>query len=77
MKLRLLTKVLTTGALYVGVIHAAMGGDTIVPAGQTLILAQDLVLSGADDLIISGSPEKPCSLEGQNHQIKTDANWKG
>ncbi len=77
MKLRLLTKALMIGAFCLGISYAAIGGDTIVPAGQTLTLEQDLLLSGADDLIIAGSPEKPCSLEGQNHQIKTDANWKG
>ena len=56
---------------------AVLATTTQVSAGQTLTLAQDLVLSGADVLMVTGTPEKPCLIEGNNHQIRTDGTWTG
>ena len=56
---------------------AAVAATTQIPAGQTLSLAQDLSLSGADTLVIAGTAEQPCTIEGNNHQIKTDGTWTG
>lgn len=48
-----------------------------VPAGETLTLSEDLVLSGDDALAVAGTADKPCTLVGNNHQIRTDDNWSG
>ena len=56
---------------------AALAATTHVPAGQTLTLAQDLVLAGADELLIAGTKELPCAIEGNQHQIKADGTWTG
>ena len=48
-----------------------------VAAGGTLVLDGDLALSGDDALEINGTAEKPCTLVGNGHQIKTKGNWTG
>lgn len=45
--------------------------------GETLTLSADIILAGSDSLSIEGSVEKPCSIIGQGHQIRTAENWKG
>ena len=74
MRVRLFSQVLMAGLICLSVSPAAVAGTTTVPAGQILTLERDLMLAGADDLIMAGTAEQPCALEGQNHQIKTDAN---
>lgn len=56
---------------------AAVAAATQVPAGQTLTLTQDLVLTGTDTLMIAGTAENPCTIQGNHHQIKTDGTWTG
>src|SRR5579862_4573075 len=56
---------------------ALAGGDTVVEAGRTLTLAEDLVLSGGDSLDVRGSPEARCSIAGDGHSIRTADGWTG
>ena len=52
-------------------------GDTVVEAGQTLTLTQDLVLSGADTLEVRGTPDRKCAIVGNGHQILSAGAWSG
>jgi len=52
-------------------------GDTVVEAGQTLTLTEDLVLSGADTLEIRGTPDRRCVIVGNGHRIRTQEKWTG
>jgi hypothetical protein len=61
-------------ALFPPVAEAAA---TIVQAGQTHTLQEDLVLNGDDVLEIKGTPDKPCTLVGNQHRIRTGAKWTG
>lgn len=54
-----------------------MAAGTGLPAGETLTLAEDLVLFGSDRLVVAGTAEKPCVIEGHGHQVKTDGVWSG
>ena len=49
----------------------------IVAPGGTLSLDHDLLLSGDDALETNGTAEKPCTLVGNGHQIKTKGKWTG
>src|SRR5262245_57410069 len=49
----------------------------VVEAGQTHTLTEDLVLNGADTLEINGTAEKPCSLVGNRHRVRSGDNWTG
>jgi ferric-dicitrate binding protein FerR (iron transport regulator) len=53
------------------------GKATIVQAGESLALTEDLVLSGTDTLEIKGTPERPCALVGNRHRIRTSGTWTG
>jgi hypothetical protein len=52
-------------------------GDTILEAGQTLTLTEDLVLADGDVLEIRGTPEKRCAIEGNGRRILTREKWTG
>jgi hypothetical protein len=52
-------------------------GDTVVEAGQTLALTEDLLLSGGDSLDVRGTPEARCRLSGNGHSIRTADRWTG
>ena len=52
-------------------------GDTIIEAGQTLTLTEDLVLSGSDTLDIRGTPDRRCVIVGNGHRIRTQEKWTG
>jgi hypothetical protein len=52
-------------------------GETIIEAGQTLTLTQDLVLSGGHVLDIRGTADRPCTIVGNGHQILTQPGWTG
>ncbi len=54
-----------------------LAATTQLSAGQTLTLERDLILSGADALVIAGTAEHPCTIQGNQHQIKTDGTWTG
>jgi hypothetical protein len=53
------------------------GKMTVVKAGETLTLSEDLVLSGEDVLDIQGTGERRCVLLGNRHQIRTTGEWAG
>jgi hypothetical protein len=48
-----------------------------VEAGQTHTLKEDLVLTEDDALEINGTPEKRCTLIGNNHRIRSAGKWTG
>ena len=52
-------------------------GDTLLEAGQTLTLTEDLVLADGDVLEIRGTPEKRCAIEGNGRRILTKEKWTG
>src|SRR5262249_9425631 len=49
----------------------------VVEAGQTHALTEDLVLNGTDTLEIKGTADKPCSLVGNRHRVRSGDNWTG
>jgi hypothetical protein len=51
--------------------------DTVVEAGQTLALQEDLVLTGKDSLDIRGMPNARCTLVGNGHRIRSSGAWTG
>jgi hypothetical protein len=52
-------------------------GDTVVEAGQTLTLGEDLILSGGESLDVRGTPDRKCRIVGNGHQIRTGEKWSG
>jgi len=56
---------------------ALAAGDTVVEAGRTLTLSEDLVLSGNDSLEVRGTGEARCSIAGNGHSIRTADSWTG
>src|SRR5689334_4366470 len=50
-------------------------GETIIEAGQTLTLTQDLVVPEVFE--VRGTAERPCTIVGNGHQILTQPGWKG
>ncbi|HZE95910.1 MAG TPA: hypothetical protein VE981_02675 [Planctomycetota bacterium] len=52
-------------------------GDTVVEAGRTLTLAEDLVLQGADSLAVRGTAEQRCTIVGNGHSLRTGDQWTG
>lgn len=53
------------------------GKSTVVKAGETLALSEDLVLSGEDTLEVRGTPELRSVLEGRRFRIRTSGAWTG
>jgi len=58
-------------------IVAAGATARTVAAAEMLSLDADMLLSGDDALEIDGTAEKPCTLVGNGHQIKTKGPWTG
>ncbi|MBV8882247.1 MAG: hypothetical protein JO332_19985, partial [Planctomycetaceae bacterium] len=56
---------------------ALAAGDTVLEAGQTLALTQDLVLSGSDSLDVRGTGNARCTIAGNGHSIRTTEQWTG
>ena len=50
---------------------------TIVEAGQSHTLQDDLILNGDDILEVRGTSEKPCILVGNRHIIRSGPKWTG
>jgi hypothetical protein len=48
-----------------------------VAAGGTLVLKEDLVLTGKDVLDIKGTPDRRCTLVGNGHRIRSEGAWTG
>lgn len=56
---------------------AAAASKSVAP-GETWTLSEDLILKSADLLDVDGTKEKPCTIIGNGHQIKTvDESWSG
>ena len=55
----------------------ADAGVRQVKAGETLTLAEDLVLSGDDVLDVAGTEAAPCTIVGNGHAIRTNGDWTG
>jgi ferric-dicitrate binding protein FerR (iron transport regulator) len=53
------------------------GKATVVKAGETLDLSEDLILAGDDTLEVLGTADHPCILKGNHHQIRTSGEWIG
>src|SRR5262245_23567292 len=51
--------------------------DRIVEAGGTLTLEANLVLTGSDTLELRGTTDRPCTLDGAHHKIRTKGKWTG
>jgi hypothetical protein len=49
----------------------------VLKAGQVLGVAEDIVLSGEDILEVQGTAAKPCRLDGNGQQIRTQPDWQG
>jgi hypothetical protein len=49
----------------------------VVRAGETLTLADDLVLGVADSLDVQGTAEKPCVIVGNGKSIRSAEKWAG
>lgn len=45
--------------------------------GEIMGVSEDIVLSGEDFLDIQGAPDKPCRLDGNGQQIRTQPDWQG
>lgn len=56
---------------------ALAAGDTVLEAGKTLTLTEDLVLSGGDSLDVRGTAEQRCAIVGSGHSIRTAEKWTG
>jgi hypothetical protein len=55
----------------------AAAGTTVVEAGQTLTLTEDLVLTGDDGLDVRGTADRPCTLVGNGHVVRSKGAWTG
>ncbi|MDB5335136.1 MAG: hypothetical protein JWN70_755 [Planctomycetaceae bacterium] len=51
--------------------------DQVVEAGETLVLKDDLILTGETSLDIKGLPDRRCTLVGNGYRIRTDGRWTG
>jgi hypothetical protein len=56
---------------------ALAAGDTVLEAGQTLTLTEDLVLSGSSSLEVRGTADRRCAIVGNGHAIRSDGKWTG
>lgn len=55
----------------------ACAASVVIEAGKTHTLNADLVLDGDDTLQMLGTPEKPCTLNGNRHCIYAGPKWNG
>jgi hypothetical protein len=56
---------------------ALAAGDTILEAGRTLDLKEDLVLRGPDVLEVRGTPERRCTIVGNGFSLRSAEKWTG
>lgn len=49
----------------------------VLAAGETRTLKEDLVLTGNDTFEVKGTTQKPCTLIGNGHAIRSDGKWSG
>jgi hypothetical protein len=55
-------------------VHAA---SRILKPGQVVGVSENIVLSGDDVLEVNGTAEKPCRLDANTQQIRTQPDWTG
>lgn len=55
----------------------ASAADTMVAAGGTLTLTDDLVLSGNDSLVAGAAGGARCTIDGATHGVKAMPGWTG
>jgi hypothetical protein len=55
----------------------ALAAPIVIEAGKTHMLKEDLVLDGDDVLEMRGTAEKPCTLAGNRHAIRSGPKWTG
>ena len=48
-----------------------------IKAGQIVGISEDIVLSGDDVLDVQGTADKPCRLDANGQQIRTQGDWRG
>jgi hypothetical protein len=72
----LATFLLLCGALLPWAGRASAASRTLQP-GQVLGVSEDIVLSGDDELVVNGTAEKHCRLDGNSQQIRTKGDWTG
>jgi len=63
--------------LLLGGLAPARAASTVLPAGGTLELKGDIVLTGEEELIAAGTASRPCTIVGNGFQVKTDGEWTG
>ena len=76
-KRRMCTLGLAALVLMAGMTLDAAAAERKLSAGETLTLTEDLVLTGADVLEVNGTAERPCTILGNGHQVKTQGEWTG
>jgi hypothetical protein len=54
-----------------------LAASRTLKAGQVLGVAEDIVLSGDDVLVVEGVADKPCRLDGNGGQIRSLPDWTG
>jgi hypothetical protein len=77
MKRLYLVFILTPSLMVLASPESAPAAATIVEAGQTHTLQDDLTLNGEDVFEVRGTPEKPCILVGARHNIRSGPKWTG
>lgn len=65
------------GSSLVARLLSGVATATVVEAGQTFRMNEDLVLSGGDTLEVKGTSERPCKIAGNHHRIRTSGEWTG
>src|SRR5262245_10286682 len=66
-----------TACLLAILAQPAAAASLVIEAGKTHTLQENLLLNGDDVLEIKGTAEKPCTLVGNQHGIRSGANWTG
>lgn len=68
--------------LAVCILLAAVGSPTwatahVTEAGQTFTMKEDIVLAGDDSLEVKGTPERSCTIIGNQQRIRSTGKWTG
>jgi hypothetical protein len=77
MSLRNLIVILSLSLAWLGAAPAARAAVLVVKAGQTHTLHEDVILNGDDVLEVRGTAEKPSTLGGNRHRIRSGDKWTG
>ena len=72
-----LIALLALALAWLGPASAARAAPLVVEAGQTYTLQEDIILNGDVVLEVRGTAEKPSTLVGGRHRIRSGARWTG